>query len=125
MVSMSSLMMLSILVIITLNSLSDKLLAPISSSFPSGEFSYSFILGVCLSILAVSLCLFPCIRLVCKDSGVDLCQTLLVTGPGQPVWSYQWSTACGCLCWACLCAERIRLCTKDHVYQHKAQERVS
>ena len=81
MVSMSVFMLLSILIIIILSSLFDKLLTYISSSTFSGEFSYSFILGVCLSILAVSLCLFPCIRLVCKDSGVDLCQTLLVSGP--------------------------------------------
>ena len=70
--------------------LSDKLLASISSS-SSGEFSCSFIWGLflCLPVLPASLYLFLCIREICKDSGGGLCQMLLVTGPGQPVWSYQ------------------------------------
>ena len=97
MVSMSFFILWSILIIIILNSLSDKLLAFLSSSSSSGEFSYSFTWGLflCLPILAASLYSFLCIRWICKYSGVGLCQMLLVTGPGQPFWSEQWSTICG------------------------------
>ena len=85
---MSFFILLSILIIVTLNFLCDKLLDSISTS-SSGEFSCSFIWGLflCLPILAASLYLFLCIRQICKDSDVGLCQMLPVTGPGQPsVW---------------------------------------
>ena len=64
MVSISFSMLLSILIIIPLNSLSDKLLASVSSISYSGEFSCSFVCGLFLylPILAVSLYLFLNIR---------------------------------------------------------------
>ena len=58
MVSMSFFMLLNILMITTLHSISDKLLASISFS-SSGEFSCSFIWGwfLCLPILTPFLCI--------------------------------------------------------------------
>ena len=38
-----------------------------------------------------------------QDSGACLSQTLPVTGPGQPVWTYQQSTACDTLYLAWVC----------------------
>ena len=97
MVSMSFFMLLSILIIITLNFISDKFLVSISFSSSFGELSCSFIWGLflCLPIFAVSLCLFLCIRYVCKDSGTDFCRSLPVLVPGLPLWICQWSAACG------------------------------
>ena len=126
MVSMYFFMLLSIFIIITLNSLSNKSLASISSSSFSGEFSCSFICGLflCLLILAASLHLFISIRQLCKDCGIGLFHMLLVTGPGQPVLSYQQSTARGSSAGP-LCAERTRLCTITGFYHHQALGRVS
>ena len=74
---------LSILIIITLNSLSDKQLASIShSSFE--EFSCYFTLGsITLSSHWLLLYIFLYIRYICKDSGIGLCQMLLVTALGN------------------------------------------
>ena len=55
-----------------------------------------------------------------KDSGADLYESHLVTGPGQPVWSNHWSTACGFLCWAWVYVGRTKLHTTDGFCQHQA-----
>ena len=66
-------------------------------------------LGVCFYVIGRSA------RRWCTPS-----QTLPMTGHGQPVWSYQPSTACGFLCLPCLCEERTRLHPKAGFYQHRA-----
>ena len=58
-------------------------------------------------------------------SGTELCETLPVTAPGQPVLSYQRSTAWGSLCWVWVLVKMTRLCTKACFYQHWARRQVS
>ena len=57
--------------------------------------------------------------------GVDLCRTLPVAGPGQPVWSYK---AIHCLWLPLLGLEfcgQTKLHSKAGFYQHWSQEQVS
>ena len=78
MVSTSFLMLLSMRIIITPNSVSD-ILPPFHLVLLKNPLVLSF--GVCFfvfSFLAAFLYLFPCIRSICKDSDAGLCQILLV-----------------------------------------------
>ena len=93
MVSMSFFMLLSILIIITLNS-------PINYPPPFQlvlllENFFVLSLGSYLSIFPFWLPLCACFYVLDRsaNSGADQSQTLLVSGPGQPVWGYQRSTA--------------------------------
>ena len=60
-----------------------------------------------------------------RDSGADQCQTLPVTGHGQPVLSYKQSPVCGSLCCSWVHRGRTKLCTKADFYQHWAWRQIS
>ena len=111
-------MLLSIHIIITLNSISNKLFSSISFSSSSGELSLSLFylyLYLSLSFLFFSrklwnyffvfpfwllLCICVCVCVLQRSAKilVGLCQMLPMTGFPQPVGSCLWSTAYGPLC---------------------------
>ena len=88
-------MFLSIVIIIILNCISDKLLTSLSFSSSSGEFSYFFFWGMflCLSILAASLCLFYALSRSAKtvwvpvsDAGCEAMANLFGTISDPQLW---------------------------------------
>ena len=82
-------MLLSILIIITLNSVSDKLLASFSFS-SSGEFACSFICGLfLLSSHYGCLFVFVSMYLVDLQTLVQLMSDTACDWLCQPVWNYQ------------------------------------
>ena len=83
--------------------------------------AYWILLYCCLKLATMCIGSGP----LWRDSDVDLCETLPVTGTGQPVWSYWWITVCGSLCWAWVCAERTKLHTKSGFYPYHAQGQVA
>ena len=124
MLSMSFLMLLSILIIITLNSISNKLLASTSFSSFSGEFSRSFfLLGLflCLPILAACFCLYV----------LDRSAKTLVHHMSDTACDWPWATCLELseihssdLLWSVVarCVQKqTMLSTKVSFYQHQAR----